>query len=88
MISAGVPPQIQRAPFAFRVVGKPDTTNLRMLWHRGELICTWEVNVRELRVHDPATGEHHGLEDQGFITRARLSRAGARTNEWHDGTWV
>jgi hypothetical protein len=27
-----------RAPFAFRVVGRTDSTNLRMHWHRGELI--------------------------------------------------
>ena len=77
VMSAGVAPQVYRAPFAFRVVGKTDTTNLRMHWHRGELIFNWEVNVRELRVHDPATGEHHGLKDKGFIA----------TNEWHDITW-
>jgi len=33
--------------------------------------------VRELRVHDPATAEQHGLQDKGFIT----------THEWHDLAW-
>ena len=44
-------------PCTFRIVGKTDSTNLRMHWHRGELIFNWEVSVRELRVHDPATAE-------------------------------
>jgi hypothetical protein len=47
------------------------------IWHRGELIFNWECNVRELRVHDPATGEQHGLKDKRFIT----------TNEWHEIVW-
>jgi hypothetical protein len=77
VMSAGVAPFICRAPFTFRVVGKTDTTNLRMHWHRGELIFNWECNVRELRVHDPATAKQNGLEGKGFIT----------TNEWHEVVW-
>ena len=77
VMSAGVVPLVCRAPFVFRVVGKTDSTNLRMHWHRGELIFNWECNVRELRVHDPATAKQHPLEDKGFIT----------TNEWHDIAW-
>ena len=74
VMSAGVAPLICRAPFEFRVVGKTDSTNLRMHWHRGELIFNWECSVRELRVHDPATAEQHGLEDKGFITTHGLAR--------------
>jgi hypothetical protein len=48
-----------------------------MHWHRGELIFNWECNVRELRVHDPATAEQHSLKDKGFIA----------TNEWHEIVW-
>jgi hypothetical protein len=48
-----------------------------MHFHRGELIFNWECNVRELRVHDPATAEQHSLPDKGFIT----------TNEWHEISW-
>ena len=77
VMSAGVAPFVCCAPFAFRVVGKTDSTNLRMHWHRGELIFNWECNVRELRVHDPATAVQQGLEGKGFIA----------TNEWHDIAW-
>ena len=77
VMSAGVVPFTVRAPFVFRVVGKTDSTNLRMHWHRGELIFNWECNVRELRVHDPATAEQHSLKGKGFI----------RTNEWHTIAW-
>ena len=77
VMSAGIAPFVCRAPFVFRVVGKTDSTNLRMHWHRGELIFNWECNVRELRVHDPASAKQHGLEGKGFIA----------TNEWHDVAW-
>jgi len=77
VMSAAVAPFVSRAPFTFRVVGKTDSTNLRMHWHRGELIFNWECSVRELRVHDPATAEQHGLKDKGFLT----------TNDWHEIRW-
>jgi hypothetical protein len=77
VMSAAVAPFVCRPPFTFRVVGRTDSTNLRMHFHRGELIFNWECNVRELRVHDPATAQQHGLDDKGFIS----------TNEWHDLAW-
>jgi hypothetical protein len=77
VMSAGVVPLIARPPLVIRVVGKTDSTNLRMHFHRGELIFNWECNVRELRVHDPATAEQHSLKDKGFIA----------TGEWHDIRW-
>lgn len=77
VMSAGVVPFTCRAPFAFRVVGKTDSTNLRMHWHRGELIFNWECSVRELRVHDPQTAQQHGLKEKGFIT----------TTDWHEIIW-
>ena len=43
VMSAGVAPFACRAPFAFRVVGRTDSTNLRMHWHRGELIFNWDA---------------------------------------------
>jgi hypothetical protein len=61
VMSAAVAPLVCRAPFTFRVVGKTDSTNLRMHWHRGELIFNWECSVRELRVHDPATADGPGF---------------------------
>jgi hypothetical protein len=77
VMSAAIAPFVCRAPFVFRVVGRTDSTNLRMHWHRGELIFNWECNVRELRVHDPATAEQHSLKDKGFLS----------TNEWHEILW-
>jgi hypothetical protein len=77
VMSAAVAPFVCQAPFTFRVVGKTDSTNLRMHWHRGELIFNWECSVRELRVHDPATAEQHAIKEKGFLT----------TNEWHDIVW-
>jgi hypothetical protein len=77
VMSAGVVPFTCRAPLTFRIVGKTDSTNLRMHWHRGELIFNWECSVRELRVHDPATAEQHSIKDKGFIT----------TTDWHEIVW-
>jgi hypothetical protein len=77
VMSAAVAPIVCRAPFVFRVVGRTDSTNLRMHWHRGEIIFNWECSVRELRVHDPATAEQHGIRGQGFLT----------TNAWHEISW-
>lgn len=78
VMSAGVVPFTCRAPFEFRVIGKTDSTNLRMHWHRGELIFNWECAVRELRVHDPATAEQHSLPNKGFLT----------TTDWHEIVWT
>ena len=77
VMSAGIAPFVVRAPVAIRVVGKTDSTNLRMHFHRGELIFNWECNVRALRVHDPATSEQHEVKDKGFLA----------TNEWHEIVW-
>jgi hypothetical protein len=77
VMSAAVAPFVCRPPFVFRVVGKTDSTNLRLHFHRGELIFNWECDVRELKVFDPATAEQHSLKDRGFIV----------TNQWHDISW-
>lgn len=77
VMSAGVAPLVCRPPFAFRVVGKTDSTNLRMHYHRGELIFNWECDVRELKIFDPSTAEDRSLKGKGFIA----------TNEWHDILW-
>ena len=76
VMSAGVAPLVYRAHRVPCRLGKTDSTNLRMHWHRGELIFNWEVNVRELRIHDPPR-QQHGLQNEGFIT----------THEWHDVAW-
>jgi hypothetical protein len=43
-----------RAPFAFRVVGRTDSTTLRMHWHRGELI--------DGEVRYDGQGDYSGIE--------------------------
>jgi hypothetical protein len=77
VMSAGVAPFVCRPPFVFRVVGTTDTTNLRMHFHRGELIFNWECDVRELKVFDPASAEDRSVKNKGFIA----------TNEWHEISW-
>ncbi len=77
VMSAGVVPFTCRPPFIFRVIGKTDSTNLRLHFHRGELIFNWECSARELRVHDPATAEQHSVKDKGFIS----------TTDWHEIQW-
>src|SRR5262245_27653751 len=77
IMAAAVLSQVWRAPFIFRIVGKTDSTNLRMYWHKGELIFNWEHNVRELRTHDPLDGSGEGFKDKGFIT----------PGEWHTILW-
>ena len=77
VMAAAVAPFVVRPPVLIRVVGKTDSTNLRMHFHRGELIFNWECNVRELRVHDPGNGEHHPVPNKGFLS----------TNEWHEIQW-
>jgi hypothetical protein len=77
VMSAAVAPMVFKPPFAFRVVGQTDSTNLRMHFHRGELIFNWECNVRELRVHDPATAEQHPVKEMGFL----------KPGEWHEIVW-
>lgn len=77
MNASAITDRCYRAPFTLRVVAKTDSTNLRLYWHLGEVIFNWECSVRQLRVHDPATGEQWGLEDQGFIS----------IGEWHEFTW-
>ena len=78
VMSAGVVPFACRAPFAFRVVGRTDSTNLRMHWHRGEVIFNWECSVRELRVR---VGRR-GFRTQVFVVVTTL--LDARLYSAHD----
>jgi hypothetical protein len=77
VMSAAVAPFVCRPPFVFRVVGQTDSTNLRMHFHRGELIFNWECDVRELKVFDPTTAEDRSVKNKGFIA----------TKEWHEISW-
>jgi len=69
--------QVFRAPFTLKTVARTDSTNLRLYWHLGEIILNWECSVRQLRVHDPASGKQRGIEGAGFIT----------VDQWHEVVW-
>lgn len=77
MNAAAITSRRFKAPFTLRLVAKTDSTNLRLYWHLGEVILNWECSVRELRVHDPATAQQWGIEDQGFVS----------IGEWHEIEW-
>jgi hypothetical protein len=77
MNAAAITCKVFRAPFTLKTVAKTDSTNLRLYWHLGEIILNWECSVRQLRVHDPATGKQRGIEDAGFIT----------ADQWHEVVW-
>jgi hypothetical protein len=53
----------------------------RLVPHQGCVITRTaegiEIAVRELRVHDPASGEQHPVAGKGFIS----------TNAWHEILW-
>lgn len=77
MNSAAITSRSFRAPFTLKAVARTDSTNLRLYWHLGEIIFNWECSVRQLRVHDPATGEQWGIDDRGFIA----------VDQWHEIVW-
>ena len=77
MNAAAITTRVFRAPFTVKAVAKTDSTNLRLYWHLGEIILNWECSVRQLRVHDPATGRQRGVEDAGFIA----------VDQWHEIVW-
>lgn len=66
-------------PVRIDVIAKVEKNNLRLYFgEKGELIFNWELNNRELRYHDPATGRHHGVANQGSLEPGR----------WATITWL
>jgi len=70
-------PQSFHPPFTIRTRAKTDAFNLRLFCEHGMIIFNWELNSRELRVHDPLNGAPTPVANQGFIL----------PNEWHDIVW-
>jgi hypothetical protein len=66
-----------RPPFTVRTRAKTDAYNLRLFCEKGMIIFNWELNNRELRVHDPLNGTCTPVANQGFIL----------PNEWHTISW-
>ena len=77
MNAAAITNKVFKAPFTLKTVAKTDSTNLRLYWHIGEIILNWECSIRQLRVHDPATGKQRGIQGAGFIT----------VDQWHEVMW-
>jgi hypothetical protein len=72
-------PEEHRVPLRIDLVAKTENDNLRLFFgDRGEVIFNWELNGRELRVHDPATGAHKGFAGKGAI----------KPNQWAAITWL
>jgi hypothetical protein len=67
-------PETLHVPVRIDVLAKTDDNNLRLRFAKGELIFNWELNRRELRHHDPATGAQRAFPDQGFIQPKRWAR--------------
>jgi hypothetical protein len=67
-----------RLPLRIDLKAKTDSTNIRLYFHRGEVIFNWECNMPELRIHDICTGENYGYPGRGLIPQ----------NEYVDITWI
>ena len=65
-------------PLMIRTRVKTDHQNIRLYYHRGEVILNWECNEPELRYHDPLTGNNNGYNGRGKIAE----------NQWHDIIWI
>ncbi|HEY3854901.1 MAG TPA: DnaJ domain-containing protein [Verrucomicrobiae bacterium] len=69
--------QAFQAPFVIRTRAQTDGYNLRLYCGAGMVIFNWELNERELRVHDPLNGQPYAATGSGLIS----------PNEWHDVVW-
>jgi hypothetical protein len=69
--------QAFQPPFVIRTRAQTDGYNLRLYCGAGMVIFNWELNERELRVHDPLNGQAFANQGSGLIS----------PNEWHDVVW-
>jgi hypothetical protein len=72
VMASALLPQVYRAPFTLHVIGATNSTNLRLYWHRGEVILNWECSINELRIHDPGSNGRAGIEGKGFIEPGKM----------------
>jgi hypothetical protein len=66
-----------RPPFALRVRGKTDTTNIRLYYSAGMVIFNWELRPSELRFHDPLYDRITSFPGKGAI----------EPDKFHDIAW-
>ena len=59
-----------KTPCTITVRAKTDSTNIRLFFgQRGVVIFNWELNQKELRIHDPATGKITGIAGKGEVKK-------------------
>jgi hypothetical protein len=66
-----------RTPFVIIARAKTDVLNLRLYCGAAQVIFNWEIDPKNLRVHDPLTGQTYAVPGKGLIS----------PNEWHAVTW-
>lgn len=66
-----------KPPFTVRLQARTDGTNIRQYFGLGLIILNWEVDLDELRIVHPATGDHMGFDGVGRI----------EPDVWHDIVW-
>lgn len=62
--------QLFSPPLEIRARARTDSTNIRLYYGffgTGQLIFNWEVQIDQLRIHDPATGAISGISGMGGI---------------------
>lgn len=62
-----------KPPFRIEARVTTDSTNIRFYYNNNTLsIFNWEMNPRELRVHEPKTNRNMGFRDKGELERNTL----------------
>lgn len=62
-----------KPPFRIQARVTTDSTNIRFYYNNNTLsIFNWEMNPRELRVHEPKTNRNMGFRDKGELERNKL----------------
>jgi hypothetical protein len=70
--------QSYRPPFVVHAEARTDATNIRLYYGKGRMIFNWELNPRQLRVHDLRDGRGFAFDGQGYVA----------PNEWQEIRWV
>ena len=65
-------PQTYSLPLKITLRAKTDSTNIRINYGNGGVILNWEVQLRELRIHDIFNEEGYGFKKFGGLNNAGL----------------
>jgi hypothetical protein len=61
-------------PFQVQLIAKTDSTNIRIIYCKCNVIFNWETRIDELRINDPADGHPVAFKGKGKVT----------ANEWQN----